>query len=125
MDVVPGQWWQRVLAVLLLATGAWLDLNQDALGTPHWVLLLTGMLAFMFSVLSIPPLYEKWMAFALWLSVWATRVIFSIVYVVIVPFTKLFHVLSHRARPPGGPGDSLWIPKRKHDRSVDELGRMG
>ncbi len=124
MDVVPGQWWQRVLAVLLLAAGVWLDLQQGALGTPHWVLLVIGVLAFMFTVLAIPPLYEKWMAFAVWLSVWATRVIFTIVYVVVVPFTWLFYVLSGRARAPG-PGDSLWIPKRRHDRSVDELERMG
>jgi hypothetical protein len=124
MDVVPGQWWQRVLAVLLLATGVWLDLQQDVLGTPHWVLLLIGILAFMFSVLAVPSLYDKWMLFAVWLSVWATRVIFSIVYVVVVPFTWLFYVLSGRTRAPG-PTDSLWIPKRRHDRSVDELERMG
>jgi hypothetical protein len=124
MDVVPGLWWQRVLAVLLLAACAWLYLEQGTLGAPPWVLVLAGVLAFMFSVLSIPPLYEKWMAFAVWLSVWATRVIFSIVYVVVVPFTWVFYVLSGRGSAPG-PTDSLWIPKRTHDRSVDELGRMG
>ena len=125
MDVLPGQWWQRVLAVLLVAAWAFLYLQQGALGVPGPALLVTGILAFMFSVLSIPPLYEKWMAFALWLSVWATRVIFSIVYVLVVPFTWLFYVLSRRSRPQGGPGDSLWIPKRKHDRSVDDLEGMG
>jgi hypothetical protein len=124
MDVVPGEWWQRVLAVLLLAACAWLYLAQGTLGAPTWVLILAGVLTFMFSVLAVPPLYEKWMAFAVWLSVWATRVIFSIVYAVVVPFTWLFYVLSGRAKSPG-PTDSLWIPKRRHDRSVDELGRMG
>lgn len=125
MDVVPGRWWHRLLAIILVASFAWLYLERGVLGVPLWVLLLTGILAFMFSVLAIPTAYQKWMAFALWLSVWVTRVIFSIVFFVVVPFTWLFYVLSGHSRQKVGPADTLWIPKRKHDRSVDELERMG
>lgn len=125
MDVVPGQLWQRVLAVLFAAAWAVLYLEQAALGVPGLVLLLVGMVALMLSILAIPPVYAKWMAFAVWLSVWATRVIFTVIFLVVVPFTWLFYMLSRRARRQAGPDDSLWIEKRTHDRSVDELERMG
>lgn len=125
MDVVPGKWWQRVLAVLLVLAWIWLYVQRAALGVSGLVLIIVGILAFMASVLAVPLLYEKWLAFAVWLSVWATRAIFSIVYFVIVPLTWLFYVVSRRLRPGGQPGDSLWIPMRRHDRSVDELERMG
>ena len=125
MDVVPGQLWQRVLAVLLTATWTVLYLEQAVLGVPGLVLLLVGIVALMLSILAIPPVYAKWMAFAVWLSVWSTRVIFTVVFLVVVPFTWLFYVLSRRSRRQAGPDDSLWIEKKTHDRSVDELERMG
>ena len=98
--------------------------ERAALGISGLVLIVVGMLAFMALVLAVPALYDKWLAFAVWLSVWATRAIFSIIYFAVVPFTWLFYLISRRSRSGGQTGDSLWIPMRKHARSIDELQRM-
>ena len=65
------------------------------------------------------------MAFAGWLSVWATRVLFSVVYLVVVPFMWLGFAASQRGKGQGRDGQTFWVAKRRHDRSVDELSRMG
>jgi hypothetical protein len=125
MDVTPGQWWQRVLAVLLVAGTVWLYLERAAYGVPGAILWIAAVLSMLFTLLSIPPLYRRWMSFATWLSVWMTRLLFSVVYVVVVPFTWAFYSLSGRGKGGSHAGDSLWIPKRKHDRTVEDLERMG
>jgi hypothetical protein len=125
MDVTPGQWWQRALAVLLGAGTVWLCLERAAYGIPGAILWIAVILSILFTLLSIPPLYRRWMAFATWLSVWMTRLLFSVVYVVVVPFTWVLYSVSGRGKSGSNAGASLWIPKRKHDRTVEDLERMG
>ena len=125
MDIAPGQWWQKLLAVIFVVAAIWLTLQRGNPGIPPSALWGAGILAFMFVVLSIPPVYGKWMAFAAWLSVWSTRVLFSVVYLVVVPFVWLGFAASRRKKGQGHAGQTFWVAKRRHDRSVDELSRMG
>lgn len=121
MGVAPGQWWQRLLAIIFAMAAVTAYVNQS--GVPRFVIWISGVLAFLFALLSVPPLYRRWMAFAERLSVWMTRVLFTIVYVLFVPFICVLYMTTGRRLR--GDSASLWIPKQKHGRTVDDLQRMG
>ena len=124
MNIVAGQWWQRLLAILLGAGTIWLVLRRDDYGIPAAVLWVAGLAFVLFVLLSAPPLYRRWMAFAEWLSIWVTRVLFSAIYVLVVPFIRiLYGVFGARRRPASG--ETFWIPKRPRDCSIADMERMG
>jgi hypothetical protein len=123
MDVVPGQWWQRAVAVVLAVVTAVLYVQRSRV--PGAMLWLAGVALFLFVLLSVPVLYRKWMAFAEWLSVWMTRVLFSVVYLLIAPVVWVLYATTGRRRAAADPKASLWIPKRPHGRTLEDLERMG
>ncbi|HYC59285.1 MAG TPA: hypothetical protein VEK79_06925 [Thermoanaerobaculia bacterium] len=124
MQVVPGQWWQRGLAVILGAATAWLFFSRTASAFPGALRWVAAVLFVLFALLSVAPLYRRWMVFAEWLGVWVTRAIFSLIYLLVVPIVRLLYALSGGRQRHAG-GISLWIPKRAHDHSLDDLERMG
>lgn len=125
MDVVPGQRWQRGLALLFGAGAVWLFVRRDAHGLPAAFLWISVVLFVMFALLAVPPLYRRWMAFAVWLNVWATRAIFSLIYLIVVPVVRVLYALSGRSRRDAGAGATLWMAKRAQDRTLEEMERMG
>jgi hypothetical protein len=125
MEVVPGQWWQKWLAGVFGIGTALLFIFRTDYGIPAFLVWAPAMLFVLFILLSIPVLYRKWMSFAEWLSVWITRGLFSIIYLVVVPFIWMFYKLSGRTGSTSETGTSLWLQKRKHDRSIEEMERMG
>ena len=125
MDITPGQWWQRLLALLFGALALWLFVTRDVYRPPAALLWILAVLFVLFALLSVPPLYRRWMAFAEWLGVWMTRVLFSLIYLIVVPIVRVLYAVSGRSRSDATAGTSFWIAKRAHDRSLEDMERMG
>jgi hypothetical protein len=125
MEVVPGQWWQKWLAGIFGLGTALVFILRNQYGIPAFLRWAAAALFVLFSLLSVPVLYRKWMSLAEWLSVWVTRGLFAIIYLIVVPFIWIFYKLSGRTSSTSQAGTSLWLQKRPHDRSVEEMERMG
>jgi hypothetical protein len=126
MELVPGQWWQKTLAVIFGACTALIYVARATYPTPPAVRWVAIILFVLFTLLSIPALYRKWMSFAEWLSVWVTRGLFSIIYFIVVPFVWVFYKLSGRSKSSDGTDTgSLWVEKKRADRSIEDMERMG
>lgn len=125
MQVIPGQLWQRVLALLLCGCSVWLYLLWQENQFPGFVFAISCIFSFLFVLLSIPPLYERWLIFAEWLKLWVTRLLFSVIYFLILPLLQFLRYKDRLGLHYKGQ-KSLWIErKNRPDDTIEELQRMG
>ena len=123
-DINPGQWWQRVLAFVLLFTSIVLMVlwqKQLILGL---AVIISCLLFFLFFLLSFRSLYERWEAISKLLGTWMIRLLFSFVYFLVLPFYWLVRGMNHLERR-NDQQQSFWVSRRQSSDSLDDLQRMG
>jgi len=122
-EIRPGQTWQRLLALAFGACAVWLYLRWAAGAVSGWFFAGACLAFVLFFLLSIPPLYRRWMLFAEWLSVRMVRLIFSLIYFLFLPFLLAFRS-SDRLGLKAKSKQTFWRGRAQRSDKIEDLQRM-
>lgn len=123
---VPGRVWQRIVAVVLLPVALRQVWHWWQGGAALWLTILVSIAAFMFTALSIPPLYAAWLRFGERMNRGVMTVTFGAVYFLFLPFLLIFVVPKNRLRiRKTREVESFWQPRDDKNDDIEQMMRMG
>ena len=121
----PGQWWQRLSAIILFGLSSYLFIKWQGGDVSGIVLLISCLCCFLFITMSHKGFYQKWMAFAEKLNKVVITILFGAIYFLILPFLIFVRfkdplkIRAHKNK------QSLWIDRNQRIDTLDHMQRMG
>ena len=121
----PGQWWQRLSAVIFFGLSCYLFIGWQGGDVKGIVLFISLLLCFLFITLSHKGFYQKWMAFAEKLNKLVITILFGVIYFLFLPFLIFvrfkdpLNIRAHKNK------QSLWIDRQQRAETLEHMQRMG
>ncbi len=122
----PGQLWHRAMAVVLFPVALWRMSESWSHDGSVWLAVVSGIAAFVFFALSIPPFYSAWLRFGERLNGLVMTVIFGAIYLLFLPFLLIFVVPKNRLRTrKADECETFWEEQTDRNDEIEEMMRMG
>ena len=122
----PGRLWQRLMALVLIPLAGWRIVVWWSHDGSFWLAVASGIAAFIFFALSIPPFYAAWLRFGERLNRIMMTVIFGAIYFLFLPFLLVFVVPKNKLRTRKTKEiESFWEEHTDHNDTIQDMMRMG
>ena len=122
----PGRLWQRLMALVLIPFAGWRIVVWWSHDGSFWLAVASGIAAFIFFALSIPPFYAAWLRFGERLNRIMMTVIFGAIYFLFLPFLLVFVVPKNKLRTRKTKEiESFWEEHTDNNDTIQDMMRMG
>lgn len=114
------------MALVLIPFAGWRIVVWWSHDGSFWLAVASGIAAFIFFALSIPPFYAAWLRFGERLNRIMMTVIFGAIYFLFLPFLLVFVVPKNKLRTRKTKEiESFWEEHTDNNDTIQDMMRMG